>query len=479
SYPDLQQITGGHWLLTPPSPAPSGKDNTGGHGVTGIQDDSREVGNGDLFIAITGTLADGHRFLEDAVLKGAAAVCIEPNKITPEQRRFLERHRIPTLAVDSSLHAFHAIARQHRQNCDQCTVIAITGSNGKTSVKQMLAAVLETAAPGQVLTSSGNTNNQFGVPRNLLRNNPDKHRFAIIEAGTNHPGEIAILANMIEPDIAVITNIGKAHLEAFENIEAVAREKRDLMTTLPLNGRAILPNKGRAVELLSEKVPKAQITTFGSDLSADVSARYLSKKGHSWCTELVWGKNREKQLLSWHYPGSHHALNAAAVGAVADFLDIPPTTVIEGLKKTEMPAMRLETIRHCGVIWVNDAYNANPDSMRAGITAFREMTEAEKSDHKGRPFLVLGDMNELGSCSVREHVDLLRWVNLKFPNTRLLTVGKTMQQAAESLSVENVPNVEAAAEQLRQQLKTGDEVFLKASRTVNLEKLLDYEYSTA
>ena len=217
-WTQLREITGGEWLIPPRA------DTVG---VDGIHDDSRALTPGALFIAIQGNLVDGHRFISKAVQNGAGAVCLQTARTSESQLRALHQKKVPTLAVPDSLNAYHDLARAWRRQCRQATVIGLTGSSGKTSLRAILESILRTVHGDRVLATEGNTNNEFGVPRNLLRLTPE-HRVAVIEVGTNDPGEIARLAAVVEPDIAAITTIGRAHLEFFGTLEAIAREKSDL-----------------------------------------------------------------------------------------------------------------------------------------------------------------------------------------------------------------------------------------------------------
>ena len=464
SWSEIQDICEGHWLVEPCGQA--------GEGALGIEDDSRSIRAGELFIAISGKLVEGHDFVIPAVEKGASAVCIEEEKLSIEQRRYLERFEIPILNVKNTMRAFHRLAHAHRNRCYHCTVIALTGSCGKTTVKNMITDMLEKVSPGRVLSSSGNTNNQFGVPRNLLRLVPGQHKYAVIEAGTSEPGEIAILGDMIKPDIAVVTNVGKAHLEFFDGVESVAREKGDLFKKLNVGGVAVIPADCAYFDLLQNKAAEHSSVTFGLDnKKADVTASYLGWQGENFLVEIHWKSKDFKKRLTWLMGGEHQAKNAAAVAAVGDVLKISGSDIVNSLATFKPSGMRMEHIYQNGIHWVNDAYNANPDSMRAGITAFCEMYNDQNKE--GKQYLVLGDMKELGKCSGEEHKKLLEWVKSNYPKVVLIPVGTEMKNAAESLNIEAFNTVDEATNKLRKTLKRRDRVFLKASRSLKLESIYD------
>ncbi len=461
---ELAAITGGNWLGAPPSPEQR---------ITDVCDDSRQVRPGALFAAIRGELADGHRFLPQALAAGATALCVE-REPDADFRAKLATANVPCLLVKDSLRAWQELARAHRLRFPQLPVIGITGSCGKTSTKEMIASVLEAHFPGAVLKTEGNTNNHFGVPRNLFRLGP-QHRVAIIEMGTNHPGEIAGLVRLAMPRIGVICNIGHAHLEYLGDLAGVAREKGALFTGLAaLDGGdkiAIYPADSAHVGVLAQLAGQARKMTVGAAAGADIRVTYLGADGRrGYGVRLTWKATGETRGITWSLGGAHQACNAGCAAAVGTALGIPADTIAAGLAACLLPGMRMDIREHAGVHWVNDAYNSNPDSARAGVTWFRELTA--KADPLAC-FLVLGDMRELGPAHAPQaHRELLRFALDSCPGYTIFPVGEQMQDAATECGLRAFPDAASAKAALHPQLATGAWVLLKGSRGIQLEKVL-------
>ncbi len=440
SWDDLRRITGGDWLAPGPRPQSAA-------GVSAVCDDSRAIRPGALFMAIRGETADGHRFVAAAAAAGAGAVCVcqDPDA---ETLAALRSHGCPVLRVADTLAAFQRLAREHRRAMRQVVVVGITGSCGKTSTKEMLAAVLARRYPGAVLKTEGNTNNHFGVPRNLLRLEAG-HRAAVIEMGTNHPGEIAALARLAEPDLGVVSNIGAAHLEYFGDLAGVAREKGDLLALTAGTGIAVLPCEAAHADILRAKAGSRRVVTFGTTPDADVVVAYEGLCGAGAAFTLSWPREGRRVRVEWPLVGAHQALNAGAAAA--------------------LPAMRLERRTVAGVNWVNDAYNANPDSMRAGIESFLELAAAATP---GDRVMVLGDMLEQGPLGQAAHRELLRWVAARADGATVVPIGALMAAAAAEIGLDAYPDAAAAAAVVRGNARPGRWIFVKGSRGLHLEALL-------
>ena len=461
---ELAAVTGGCWLDAPPLPEQR---------ITDVCDDSRQVRPGVLFAAICGELADGHRFLPQALAAGAAALCVE-REPEADFRARLAAAQVPCLLVQDSLRAWQELARAHRLRFPQLPVVGITGSCGKTSTKEMIAAVLEAHFPGAVLKTEGNTNNHFGVPRNLFRLGP-QHRAAIIEMGTNHPGEIAGLVRLAMPRIGVVCNIGHAHLEYLGDLAGVAREKGSLFTGLEaLDGGgkiAIYPADAAHAKVLEQLAGEARKMTVGTGAQADIRVAYLGASGkHGYGVRLTWKSSGETRDIIWSLGGAHQAFNAGCAAAVGTALGIPVDTIAAGLAACVLPGMRMDIREHAGVHWVNDAYNSNPDSARAGVTWFREITA--KAD-PAACFLVLGDMRELGPAHAPQaHRDLLQFALDSCPGYTVIPVGEQMQETATACGLRAFPDAASAKAALHPQLTGGAWVLLKGSRGIQLEKVL-------
>ncbi|MBT4816959.1 MAG: hypothetical protein HON70_14745, partial [Lentisphaerae bacterium] len=307
--------------------------------IHAVTDDSRSVVPGALFIAIEGELTDGHRYLSQAVESRGAAICVSKPP-TPDIVAKCAAFDVPCLLVSDTLNAFQALSHRHRTRLSDLQVVGITGSCGKTSSKEMIAAVLEGAFADCVLKTEGNTNNHFGVPRNLLRLNVN-HRFAVLELGSNHPGEIAALTSLVSPDTGMVCNIGRAHLEFFGDTAGVAREKGDILAGTVPEGTAVLPYEADHVETLRQKAGERRIVTFGESPEADVSMLYLGRQDSQFAVQLTIKATAEERQFRWGLGGRHQAMNAAGAAAVGLALDLPLSTITEGLRQTRLPGMRM------------------------------------------------------------------------------------------------------------------------------------------
>ncbi len=422
-----------------------------------INTDSRADVPESLFIAIPGDTFDGHLFFRDALKNGAVLLCCEAsrtNQLPPDA---------PALIVDSTIRAYQNLANYHRKRFRNLKVLALTGSSGKTSTKEMLRAIFNRAfGASHVLATEGNTNNHIGVPQNLLRLT-EEHRIAILEMGTNHHGEIECLARTAEPDAAMIVSIGRCHLENLGSLEGVAKEKSHIFKFLPPNGCAVIPSDAVGQEIMLDAVGNRPVTRFGHN-KARVEAHYQGGDIQGSTFTLTDHQTGETVSVHWSLSGAHQAENASGAAALALASGIPLNIIAEGLTACVLPGMRMKITEHDGARWINDAYNANPDSMRATLAWLKDFAIPEKL------VLVLGDMREIGSDTVAVHEELLRFAQEKFPEARLCAVGENMTIAAERLNKKNMivfPDSQHAAGNLP--VHPGDLVFLKASRGTRLE----------
>lgn len=461
NYNELKTITKGHWLVPP-------KDHGG---VCAIVTDSREDCDNSLFIALEGGNFDGHHFVKDAVRNGASVVCV-----ARKYARAVNMPQTPVFVVDDTLKAYQNLAEFYRKKLKNLTIIALTGSNGKTSTKEILRTVLAAAfGEKHVYATKENTNNHIGVPQNLLNLN-EKHRVAIIEMGTNHPGEIEVLSKIAKPDIGLITSIGPAHLEFFKDIEGVAREKASIFTGFSKTSIAIIPSDSPCAEILESAASPYQTLYFGAGRKADLHVKYLDGNLKKSEFELYWSKTKERRTVSWRLPGKHQAINAAAAALAATALGINPDIISNALKQcSALPGMRMRIRENNGVTWINDAYNANPDSMEAAISCLAELIKQSKAGQYSRIFIFLGDMLEMGKTGLCAHKQLLKFVSGKLPEAALFAVGPIMSGAAKNSRnfscVKNFRNSEEAGKYIRDKLKKNDLVFLKGSRGMTLEKI--------
>lgn len=443
--------------------------------ISKITSNSRNDCSNSLFIALPGETFDGHSFIEQAIKNGAIALCLQKNQYSYQQIP----DNIPVLEVENTLSAYQSIAKYHRLRLHNLTLIALTGSNGKTSTKDVLNEMLcSEFGKDRVYATQGNTNNHLGVPLNLLGLNSN-HRYAIIEMGTNHPGEIATLASIAKPDIAIITSIGPAHLEFLTDLNGVAKEKSTIFSSFkdPKNAIAIIPAHGPANDILKTATKAFKTMTFGETLNADIQCKYESSNLDGSRFELIWNKLKERHSVHWSLFGKHQAINASSAAAAATAIGIAPEHIAKHLTNSKITGMRMRLKRNNGIIWINDAYNANPESVEAGIKWLAEI----KQESFKRILVVLGDMFELGENSIAKHKSIIESALKKLPRANIITVGSNMEKAASSINLDfapeinkrltSFPDTDEAIQALEKELKDGDMIYLKASRKTALEKI--------
>lgn len=366
------------------------------------------------------------------------------------------------LEVTDTLQAYQQIAGCYRQTLD-AKVVAITGSNGKTSTKDLTAAIL--GVNHRVSKTQGNFNNHVGVPRTLLEVSREDE-FVVLEIGMNHPGEIAPLANIAAPQVAIVTNIGSAHLEYMKTRAAIAEEKGALLASLGAQGHAILPAEDEFADVLSRRTEASKITVGFS--RGDVRAENLRATADGTHFNLVEGSTSHETFLS--VTGRHMVLNGLLAVAAARSLGVPLADCISGLASVRLTKGRLERKNVAGFQILDDSYNANPDSMVAALQTLSELPI------DGKRIAVLGKMGELGEESEAGHWRVGRaaaTANL----SQLIVVGAEAvgishgAREAGMRSVECVPTVEAAAERLRESARPSDLILIKGSRSAGMERV--------
>lgn len=421
-----------------------------------VSTDTRDLRRGDLFFALRGPNFDGHTFIPEALAKGAVACVGDRTYVPPEGTR----DRV--LRVDDTLAALGRLAAYYRNELIPVgtTIIAVTGSNGKTTTKCMIDHVLRGSFKGR--PSPKSFNNAIGVPLTLLAVEPDD-RYAVVEVGSNAPGEIAGLASIVSPNVAVITSIGEAHLEGLGNLDSVAREKASILGYVRPSGFGVV-NVDRA-EILPQlaAIPRTRVITFGVDPSAKL--RVTRRRADLEGTVFELEGRYEVELP---IPGPHHATNAAATFAVARWFGVSPEQIIERLRTFQPPEGRTHRFEVGGVTVIDDAYNANPSSVGAAIDTLRGATG-------DRRILVLGDMLELGVNSAEAHERVLRTA-VEAGLEIIVAVGRLCTEAARRFDVSPGTKVltcgdgTEANELLDQLVTEGDTVWVKASRGMQLDK---------
>lgn len=422
--------------------------------ITGVSIDTRSGCDGALFIALRGERTDGHAFLgQAAAANAAAAIVARPDPVV----------NLPQLVVDDPLLALGKLARAYADRY-KLVRIGVTGSVGKTSVRAMIGTILATRFA--VCASLGNHNNEIGVPLTLL-SLEGRHTALVTELAMRGSGQIAYLAEMVQPSIGVITGIGVSHIELLGTRERIAQAKAELLDALPRDGTAVLPADDPYLSFLKERAP-ADIRTFGYASDADFVCRASAPgpNGEAWFTVNGVG-------FDIGAPGVHHARNGAAACAAAAALGLSVEDCAEALQGFRTPEMRMEALRAPGDILVlNDAYNAAPDSVRAALDTLAETARATGR----RPIAVLGDMKELGAYAEDAHRQAIEAADRSGVHL-LVAVGSSMADAharAGSSAVAAVlyPDSTSAADRIRRLVQAGDVVLVKGSRAMELDRVV-------
>jgi UDP-N-acetylmuramoyl-tripeptide--D-alanyl-D-alanine ligase len=428
----------------------------------GVSIDTRTLAPGELFVAIAGARHDGHDHLEAAVARGAAGLLVARGRaLAPGLPAAL-----PVVAVDDTTQGLGRLAAGHRAGFAG-PLVAITGSNGKTSTKEMCAAIL--AVRGPCLRNEGNLNNHWGLPLTLLRRGSE-HRCVVVEVGMNHRGEIAPLAAIARPDVGVVTNVGTAHIEHLGSRDAIALEKGDLLAALSADGTAVVPADDDYADALAART-RARVLRFGRRADADVRAEGAVQDAEGFRFALCAPEGRAAVRVTGL--GETAVANALAAAAAALAAGATLAEVSEGLAAWRGVAGRLERrALPSGAVLVDDSYNANPQSMEVALRMLAGAPGAR------RRIAVLGDMGELGASAEKAHheagrlaatlgVDLL--IALGSHAERVAAGAREGGLAAARVCVG--ASHAAIAEQLRAELAAGDWVLLKGSRSMRMERI--------
>ncbi|HEY7220952.1 MAG TPA: UDP-N-acetylmuramoyl-tripeptide--D-alanyl-D-alanine ligase [Candidatus Binatia bacterium] len=432
-----------------------------------IVTDSTKVRTGSVFVALKGERHDGHRFAGDAVRRGAACVIVH---------RSLPRSGLAhatTIKVRDTLRALGDLAHYRREQLAP-KVLAITGSNGKTTTKEMAAAILEEASfggqrcRGKILKTEGNFNNLVGLPLTLLRLRK-QDKAAVVELGTNHPGEIRRLAEIADPDVGIITSVAAAHLEGLRSLSGVAREKGALYQRMGAERTIAVNVDDPWVRKLAAKFPGRKITYGKRGWVRPKSWRMRGTSG----MQLELQAGRRTCSVTLHYIGQHNIANALGAAALTLGAGVKMTAIRRGLAKARPFSMRMQIENWRGIGVINDAYNANPASMIAALQTLKELPG------RGRKIAVLGDMFELGTSSAREHHRLGGAVAERGIDFLYLLGGRSRATRRGALAAGMRPEQIVAgkdhaelASQLRAQVTKGDWLLFKGSRGMTMEKVL-------
>ncbi len=434
---------------------------------SGVSIDSRTVHPGDLFVAIRGERHDGHRFIGEVLQKGISGVIVAADQTAELPWRQWASRGIFCMAVDDTTEALGALAAFNRDRAG-ITVVAITGSNGKTTTRSMTAAVI--GRMFRTLSTQGNLNNEIGLPLTLFRLEAD-HDWAVLELGMNHPGEIRRLARICRPDIGVITNIGAAHLKDLGTIEGVAAAKGELLEEMGAGATAVLNAEDPHCRRLGGSRP-FPVLWFGLDRRADIRARSIEAAADG--VSFILGFPGTEAPVRLRIPGRFMVMNALAAAASGWAAGIAPEEIVAGVEEFQPVARRMGLIHtRRGITLIDDTYNANPQSMRAAIEALCAL----RGDRRG--ILVLGDMFELGASAASLHQQVGEWA-ADSGISRLCVSGDFAQDYLDGavrrgMRVQSMFSGTKAAlsEDLKRFLEAGDWVLVKGSRGMAMETVLD------
>jgi UDP-N-acetylmuramoyl-tripeptide--D-alanyl-D-alanine ligase len=430
--------------------------------------DSTKVKNGSVFVALKGERHDGHRFVADALRRGASCVIVQ------RDLPGLNFGGGTVVKVRDTLRALGDLAHYRRQQLSP-KVLAITGSNGKTTTKEMVAAILEEATlegqslRGKVLKTEGNFNNLVGLPLTLLRLRR-RDKVAVVELGTNHPGEIQRLAEIADPDYGIITSVAAAHLEGLNSLAGVAREKGELYQNVRAGGAIAVNVDDARVKKLGAKFKGTKIT-YGK--GGAVRARSWRLRGATGIAFTLQA-GRQRGNVRLNYLGRHNISNALGAAALALGAGVKLADIRRGLQKAEPFSMRMEVEDWRGIGIINDAYNANPASMKAALRTLAEV------QCRGRRIAVLGDMFELGRHSDREHralgravadaaVDRLYLLGEQASVVRIGALRGGMRPEQIIIGKDHTD----LAHRLGERVMRGDWLLFKGSRGMKMERILD------
>jgi UDP-N-acetylmuramoyl-tripeptide--D-alanyl-D-alanine ligase len=424
--------------------------------VAGVSTDSRTLERGMLFVALAGERFDGNEFVAAAAARGAAGALVSRPAASD----------LPQVVVPDTLAALAALAASWR-SASGATVVGVGGSNGKTTTKEMLAAIL--AGAGPTLATRGNLNNHIGVPLTLLRLEP-AHRYAVIEMGANHPGEIAALAALARPAIALVTNAGDEHLEGFGDLAGVARAEGEMFGALGPGGVAVINADDPFFATWQAMVPAgARVLRFGIDAPADVRAEAIAGRIESgaFSTAFTLAVGASEARVRLPLAGRHNVSNALGAAAAAHAARVALPVIVAGLERMRPVSGRLQLKPGLRGSWlIDDSYNANPSSVRAGIDVLAGLP--------GEHWLVLGEMAELGDGTAASHADVGDYAR-RAGVTRLFAMGAAARHAVDAFGARASWYEDAArlGDALAESLEPGVTALVKGSRVNRLERVVE------
>lgn len=465
SVEELREVIGGRVLS-------GNEDAWGKQPVRRISLDTRSLRPGDLFIAIRGDRFDGHDFIKTALEQGAVgAIVLDSYDVSPCAGKFFSKRVRPViLGVPDPLYAYQQLASYFRARF-KIPIVAVTGSNGKTTTKEMVASVM--AHRWKILKTEGNLNNRLGVPQTIFRLNA-QHQGAVIEMGVDNVGQTTRLCEIAKPTIGIITNIGPDHLEFFGSMDVSAQAKAELLDLLPGDGIAVLNADDFYYDYLIARA-RCRVVSFGLSAKADVRALDVISDGRNGTMfRLLLPGGRRHTNIHIRVQGEHNVANALAAAAVGMTLGLSGVVIAQGLSKFRPAAMRSQVSVTQGVKLIIDCYNANPASMTAAVQLLGQLRT------KGKKIAVLGDMLELGPNAAQMHENVGGFVARQGIDQLVACgpLGKSLAKGAREAGqdpahIMEVSDAKAAADAVKAIAKSGDVVLIKASRGMKLERVVD------
>jgi len=424
--------------------------------IDGVTIDSRLVEKDYLFVCIKGERVDGHDFMDDVATKGAICAFCE---------REIKDAKIPYILVESSTESLRMLATYYRSILD-VKIVGITGSVGKTSTKEFIAAVLEEKY--KVLKTAGNYNNEIGLPLTILKIR-DEHKIAVLEMGISDFNEMNVLSKIAKPDVCVITNIGPCHLEALGDLDGVLKAKSEMFNYCAKDAFVVLNGDDAKLSTITEVCGKKPLF-YGKNENNEYIAKDIVNHGITGC-EFALQKDGKSINLSTPIPGEHMVLNALAAYAVGEYFGLNEDEIKTGLMNMKTVSGRVNVVKTDKYTIIDDCYNANPVSMKASVDVLEHAT--------GRKIAILGDMFELGKDEVKMHYEVGQYVAKKDIDT-LITIGGLSKNINSGASCDgftgntyHYDSVDMFINECDNLLKQDDTVLLKASHSMNFTKILD------
>jgi UDP-N-acetylmuramoyl-tripeptide--D-alanyl-D-alanine ligase len=422
--------------------------------IASVSIDTRAVQAGDLYVAIKGHQFDGNEFVDKAEQAGAAAGILNKNFTS----------KLPHVLVDDTRLALGRLAGAWRDKVS-AKVVGITGSNGKTTVKEMTAATLGVA--GSVLFTKGNLNNDIGVPLTLFRLNED-HRYAVIEMGANHKGEIAYTSAIVKSDVVILNNAGAAHIEGFGSLDGVAKGKGEIIATLKPDGVAVLNKDDKYFDYWLSIAGNRKVLSFGLHVGADITARNIQTEvvNNAFATTFDVVASSAVLKVNLKLAGQHNVLNALAATAAGLALGLSLEQIKTGLESVKPVTGRMQPlVGRLGNIIIDDTYNANADSLKVGLDVL--------ANCKGKHWVVLGAFGELGPESPRIHEDMGKLISSKGV-VRLLALGSDSKNTARVFGkgATFFDSQDELIGTLKKELKGDETILIKGSRTQRMENVV-------